>query len=446
VPAVGAHEPFVRECQTCHEDTNNAAGYKAAGVKQVNMSSIKHPSGAGSPFDTTLYKNSCEACHMPKSTDEGLPMHLWRINTDANYSTFPTVTSFYGGSCSIDQAANTTEALCTTAGGSWTPAPKDRRALTAPDGTYTQAVWVDLDAACGTCHGGGTNSTDNPPKIQGYWFSKALLATYAKGMHSSVPAPRFNWSADDETSYLVNFDAGNTTCPDGAVCTYAWDFGDSSTGTGVLASHVYAGAAPVTVTLTVTTDGNASASASQSVTPVAVNQAPTAAGLAAATSANYTVSFTDASADAAGNSPAGIASNLVNWGDGSSTPCTTGGVCSHTYASASTFTISHTVTNAAGLSASESLRMTVPQKFVISGAVTHGDPATGLQGATMILKLGTVTKAVRTTAADGTFSFGSLLPGTYVVRPYKAGTVFTPATQTITVGPDATSVNFTATP
>ena len=45
---------------------------------------------------------------MPKSTDEGLPMHLWRINTDANYSTFPTQTAFYGGICSINPADDTT--------------------------------------------------------------------------------------------------------------------------------------------------------------------------------------------------------------------------------------------------------------------------------------------------------------------------------------------------
>jgi hypothetical protein len=410
------------------------------------MGAIKHPTGPGSPFDTTLYKNSCEACHMPKSTEEGLPMHLWRINTDANYSTFPTRTAFYGGSCSVDPAVNTTTALCTTAGGAWTAEPKDRRALTAPDGTYTQAVWVDLDAACGTCHGGGTNSIDNPAKISGYWFSKALLATYAKGMHSSNPAPRFIWSTDAATSYRVNFDAGNTTCPQGAACSYAWDFGDSSTGTGMIASHVYAGSASVTVTLTVTTDGSGSASTSQSVTPATVNQAPAAAGLGAATSANYTVSFTDASADAAGNSPSGISSNLVNWGDGSATLCTTGGVCTHTYAAASTFTIRHTVTNAAGLSATESRTMAVPQKFIIGGAVTHGDPATGLQGATMILKFNNTTKAVKTTAADGSFSFGNLLPGTYVVQPYKSGTVFTPARQIVTIGPDSTSINFTATP
>ena len=90
--------------------------------------------------------------------------------------------------------------------------------------------------------------------------------------------------------------------------------------------------------------------------------------------------------------------------------------------------------------------MTVPQKFSIGGAVTHGDPAAGLQGATMILKFNNTTKAVRTTAADGSYSFGNLLPGTYVVLPYKSGTVFTPASQTVTVGPDTTSINFTATP
>ena len=61
-------------------------------------------------------------CHMPSG------VHLFRINTDKDYSTYP------------DAAGD----------GRRTP-----RRTPPPDGAYTNAVWVDLDAACGQCHGGG---------------------------------------------------------------------------------------------------------------------------------------------------------------------------------------------------------------------------------------------------------------------------------------------------
>jgi hypothetical protein len=60
---------------------------------------------------------------------EGL--HLWRIKADASYSTFPT------------DVYTTTSA-------------NPKKANTSPDGTYTQAAWVDVDLACGPCHGGGS--------------------------------------------------------------------------------------------------------------------------------------------------------------------------------------------------------------------------------------------------------------------------------------------------
>ena len=410
VPAVNAPEPFRRECDNCHYEGSLAA-----------LANIKHPTGAGTPLgDLSDVAAACESCHMPKATEGGFPIHLFRINTDVSYSTFPTSAEFLGNTKKV--------------------------ANTAADGTYTSAVWVDLDLACGRCHGGGTDSTTNPPKPGVYYFSKDLLATYAKNMHNSIPTPRFIWGADSATSYKVNFDAGNTTCPSGVTCNYSWDFGDGSTGTGVKVSYTYTSAAPVTVTLTVNTVGTfyTSASTSQSVTPASVNQPPTAAGLASATLSNYTVSFTDASTDPVLNSPNGITSVTVNWGDGRGDSQAAGTVFTHTYAVASTYKILHTATDAARLSASETRTIAVPQKFSISGTVSHA--AGPFQGVLMILKYNGNTKATTTTAADGAYSFTNVLPGAYVVLPYKSGYTFTPGTATVTVGPDATGVNFTATP
>ena len=85
VPEIGAVEPIRRECIDCHAD-------------KADLSKINHPGGTGTPL--ALGTRSCEVCHMPKPTSEGFPMHLWRINTDAAYDTFPSQAEFYGGICS----------------------------------------------------------------------------------------------------------------------------------------------------------------------------------------------------------------------------------------------------------------------------------------------------------------------------------------------------------
>ncbi len=62
-------------------------------------------------------------------------------------------------------------------------------------------------------------------------------------------------------------DASGSTDADGTVATYAWDFGDGATGTGLTASHHYATAGTYTVTLTVADDDGALGSTTRTVSP-----------------------------------------------------------------------------------------------------------------------------------------------------------------------------------
>jgi len=64
----------------------------------------------------------------------------------------------------------------------------------------------------------------------------------------------------------VVFDGSGSSDVDGTIASYAWDFGDGSTGTGVSPSHAYAAPGTYTVTLTVTDDGGLTASATTSAT------------------------------------------------------------------------------------------------------------------------------------------------------------------------------------
>ena len=156
VPEVGAAEPLVRECTTCHVD--QVASYPVL----TAITSFQHSTGPGTPFENVESDPSspCVTCHMPAAATGDPPSHLFRINVDPAYSTFPTSAEFLGNTKKI--------------------------ANTAPDGTYTNAVWTDLDIACGQCHGGGVNGSGG----KFLPMSKKTLALHAKDMHGIPGIPR----------------------------------------------------------------------------------------------------------------------------------------------------------------------------------------------------------------------------------------------------------------
>src|SRR5690606_6557225 len=82
-----------------------------------------------------------------------------------------------------------------------------------------------------------------------------------------------------------------------------------------------------------------------------------------------------------------------------------------------------------------------PNTYTISGSVTAGGatPLAGVQ-----VNAGALGSAV--TAANGTYTISGLSAGTYTVAASRAGYVMSPASRTVTVGPNATSINFVATP
>jgi PKD repeat protein len=76
--------------------------------------------------------------------------------------------------------------------------------------------------------------------------------------------------------FVCSFDATGSVDPDGQIASYAWDFGDGSSGTGVTASHTYPRSGSFTATLTVTDDAGATAEQQLSVSP----SAPVVSGVA----------------------------------------------------------------------------------------------------------------------------------------------------------------------
>jgi hypothetical protein len=75
----------------------------------------------------------------------------------------------------------------------------------------------------------------------------------------------------------VSLSGAGSLDPNGTVASYAWSFGDGSTGEGVAPSHVYAQAGEYVVTLTVTDNDGLTDSAAFTVTVTDVPAPPTLA-------------------------------------------------------------------------------------------------------------------------------------------------------------------------
>jgi PKD repeat protein len=159
---------------------------------------------------------------------------------------------------------------------------------------------------------------------------------YSRGLGGDgnlVPTAAFSSSAN---RLVASFDASQSSDGDGTIASYAWDFGDGTTDTGVTPSHTYATAGTYQVTLKVTDNGGKTASVTKAVT-VAENVSPTASFTSSAN--NLAVSFNGTgSTDPDGT----ISSYAWNFGDGSTG---TGSTTSHTYAAAGTYTVQLTVTD-----------------------------------------------------------------------------------------------------
>ncbi|MGK9146001.1 PKD domain-containing protein [Plantibacter flavus] len=244
----------------------------------------------------------------------------------------------------------------------------DATASTDSDGTIASYAWDFGDGTTGT----GATTTHDYTTAGAHTVTltvtdnKGATATTTRSVTTKLPnvAPVAAYSPS-ATNLQVAFDASASADSDGTIASYAWQFGDGTTGTGVTTNHTYAAAGSYQAKLTVTDNEGAIGEVTQTIVvsaPVLV--APTSHFTAAAAGLTVNVDGST-STDADGT----IVSHAWNFGDGQTG---TGATATHGYAAAGTYTITHTVTDNDGLtgSSSSSVTVTAPANVLPTAAFT----------------------------------------------------------------------------
>ncbi|MDH5763131.1 MAG: PKD domain-containing protein, partial [Nitrospinota bacterium] len=176
-------------------------------------------------------------------------------------------------------------------------------------------------------------------------FGASSTATQTITVTNTAPVAVFTaTSTAGSVPLTVAFDASTSTDAENNITTYAWEFGDGATGTGVTASHDYTTPGTFTATLTVTDAGGLSSTATIAIS--VTNTAPTAAITVSASTG--VVPFKvflngETSTDAENNI------TTYNWDFGDGATGVGQGIL-HEYASIGVFTVTLTVTDSGGLS------------------------------------------------------------------------------------------------
>ncbi len=199
-----------------------------------------------------------------------------------------------------------------------------------------------------------------------------VLAPPMASFVASPPSP--------DAGAVVSFNASSSSDADGTIVSYEWDFGDTSTASGMIVAHVYgvAGSYLVSLSLVVTDSDGVPEAASHSLVVGPTNQPPVASFTAtpAHVLPGDVVRF-DASASSDPEGP--IVSYAWGFGDGGSA---VGAVVSHVYSAKGTYVVTLTVEDTDGATNQRSTPIVVSNRApVIQSVAPLGDEVTVPLGA-----------------------------------------------------------------
>jgi Tol biopolymer transport system component/chitodextrinase len=208
----------------------------------------------------------------------------------------------------------------------------------SPDGRYVAFGGMSVAGYTGTCYsGGGAHNGDGfcvpatgiyVANVDGSAYNLLALGANPDWFVARPGRPLASFT-NECTGSICEFDGSQSSDTDGTIASYAWQFGDGTSGSGPMPHHVYAVGNRYVVSLTVTDDTGTAGALSMTIDA----NAPPVAALAV-TCNGPTCSF-----DASGSAdPDGtIAAYSLSFGDGHSSSVSTNPTASHTYATG-TFT------------------------------------------------------------------------------------------------------------
>ncbi|MBA3656364.1 MAG: PKD domain-containing protein [Gemmatimonadaceae bacterium] len=222
----------------------------------------------------------------------------------------------------------------------------------------------------------------------------------------AAPTAAINGPFSSVEGSSVSMSGAASTDVDGTISSYAWNFGDGTTGTGASISHTYAQDGNYTVTLVVT--DNDGLTGTTTATAQATNVAPAIAALGNVVQASGSYSATGSFADPGADSWTAT----VNYGDGSgSAPLSLTGktfALAHTFAAGQTYTVTVTVSDDDATSTStHTVRITAPP------VANAGGPYSSSEGSSVAMS-GSASSDIDGTVASYAWTFGDGGTGTGV--------------------------------
>ncbi|TQV82929.1 pre-peptidase C-terminal domain-containing protein [Aliikangiella coralliicola] len=203
----------------------------------------------------------------------------WGLHQEGTYS--PDSKNRWMGSIGMDKDGNIALAYSWGSSSDFAGLRYTGRLANDASGTMTQAEAVLVNGTSGVSsnrYGDYSHLALDPADGCTFWYtgeygkSGGQWSTYISsfkfnscggGGGNQSPTASFTNSCTD---LACTFDGSASSDPDGSIASYAWNFGDSNTGTGANASHTYSTAGTYNVQLTVTDNQGATNTTSKSIT------------------------------------------------------------------------------------------------------------------------------------------------------------------------------------
>jgi subtilisin family serine protease len=228
--------------------------------------------GAGVTFAVSAGNSNANACNAsPARAPAALTVGSTTISdARSSFSNFGTCVDLFAPGTNIKSAYHTTNTATATMSGTSMASPHVAGVAALYLSANPGASTADVETAI--VNGATTGKVTNPGTGSPNRLLYSLLAG-GGGTPNNPPIASFNYQC---TNLSCTFDGSTSSDPGGSVISYAWNFGDGTSGTGATASRIYTSGGSKTVTLTVTDNLGATGSTSQTFT---VSEPPPASGI-----------------------------------------------------------------------------------------------------------------------------------------------------------------------